>query len=103
MGIDLGGSLGSLIVRACQRWHPRIALEWPGGALTYAELGDRISQFIAAFGSLGLARGGALAIMAPNLPETAIANAAAMVAAIRVTPVSLFMSDEDLAYVLGDA
>ncbi|NLR41054.1 AMP-binding protein [Novosphingobium sp. ERW19] len=103
MGIDLGGSLGSLIARACQRWHPRIALEWPEGALTYAELGDRISQFVAAFGSLGLARGGALAIMAPNLPETAIANAAAMVAAIRVTPVSLFMSDEDLAYILSDA
>ncbi|BBE32451.1 AMP-binding protein [Sphingosinicella microcystinivorans] len=103
MGIDLGGSLGSLIVRACQRWHGRIALQWPGGAFTYADLGNRISQFIAAYGSLGLARGGALAIMAPNLPETAIANAAAMVAAIRVTPVSLFMPDEDLAYILGDA
>lgn len=98
-----GGSLGHLIVQACHRWGDRPALQAPGARYSYTELGDAIARALAVFAEAGLVRGQGLAIMAPNLAETAIVNAAAMVAGLRVTPVSLLTSDEDLHFVLEDS
>lgn len=98
-----GGSLGNLIVQACRRWRDRPALKAPGVCYSYTELGDAIARALAVFAEAGLVRGQGLAIMAPNLAETAIVNAAAMVAGLRVTPVSMLTSDEDLHFILQDS
>ena len=61
-----GGTLGALIVNACNRWGDRPALADPNQKLSYTELGEHIARAMTVLSSFGLQRGSALAIMAGN-------------------------------------
>lgn len=99
----IGGTLGGLIAASVRRWGDRPALVCGDQALTYAELGLRCRKAVAALADLGLARGSAIALLAPNGIDVMVATAAAMLAGIRTTPLSMLASDEDLAWLIADS
>ncbi len=74
----IGGRLN--VASACLDPHPpdRLAVVWEGEegatrALTYADLSRRVRSFAAGLQSLGVARGDAVAIHLPMVPETVVA------------------------------
>ena len=101
--LNIGGTLGCLIASSVRRWGDRCALVCGDEALTYAELGARSRQAVTAFAAVGLARGSAIALLAPNSVDVMVATAAAMLAGIRTTPLSMLASDEDLAWSIQDS
>ncbi|MFN5644575.1 MAG: AMP-binding protein [Sphingomonadales bacterium] len=98
-----GGTLGGLIVSACNRWGSRPALADPNRTLSYSELGEHITRAMALLSGLGMKRGSALAIMAGNHVDVIIVNCAAMLLGVRATPISMLTSDGDLSFILADA
>ncbi|MFN5632372.1 MAG: AMP-binding protein [Sphingomonadales bacterium] len=98
-----GGTLGGLIVSACNRWDSRPALADPNRTLSYSELGEHITRAMALLSGLGMKRGSALAIMAGNHVDVIIVNCAAMLLGVRATPISMLTSDGDLSFILADA
>ena len=102
-GQTIGGTLGGLIAASVRRWGDRPALVCGDQALTYAELGLRCRKAVAALAGIGLGRGSAVALLAPNGIDVMVATAAAMLAGIRTTPLSMLASDEDLAWLIADS
>ena len=98
-----GGTLGALIVNACNRWGDRPALADPNQKLSYTELGEHIARAMTVLSSFGLQRGSALAIMAGNHVDVIIVNCAGMLLGVRATPISMLTSDADLSFILADA
>ena len=97
------GTLGHVVVGAMRRWAPRTAIVAGDVRLTYAELGHRIARALTVFESAGLTRGAAIGIVGPNGVDVIVATAAAAVAGIRTTPLSMLASDEDFAWIIADA
>jgi long-chain acyl-CoA synthetase len=79
------------------------ALDYMGKILTYREFDSLVNRFGTAIFSLGIRKGDKVAILLPNLPQTAVANLAAM--RIGAVPVMLnpLYTDRELTYQLNDS
>ena len=78
----------------------RTALVWDGGALTHAELRDRVGRLAGAFSAAAIGRGSKVLLRMPNCVEFAVSFLAlARIGAVPVTVNSLLGPDE-LGYVL---
>jgi fatty-acyl-CoA synthase len=101
--VHRGGTLGSLIVRACQRNASASAVVGPDLRLTYAQLAARIAGMVDAFHAAGLKRQEGVALLALNSTDVLVATAATMVAGLRLTALSPLGSASDHLYCVNDA
>lgn len=97
------GSLGQIVLWSLRRWGDRPALISHGQSLSYAALADRVARALGVFANVGLGHGQGLGLMAPNSSEVMVATAAAAIAGVRMTPLSMLTSDEDLIWLIADA
>ena len=102
-GVHVGGTLGGLIVRACQRNASATAVVGPDLRLTYAQLAARIEGMIDAFRAAGLKRQQGVALLALNSADVLVATAATMIAGLRLTALSPLGSASDHLYCIDDA
>lgn len=103
LALRKAGTLGHVVAGAMQRWVPRTAVVAGDVRLTYAALSQRIGRALTVFHDAGLQRGDAVGIVGPNGVDVIVATAAAAIAGIRTTPLSMLASDEDLAWIVADA
>lgn len=101
-GVHTGGTLGGLILHACRRNSSTPAVVGPDLRLTYAELAGRITGMIIAFHAAGLRKGQGVALLAANSADVLVANAAIMVAGLRLTALSPLGSAADQLYCIDD-
>jgi acyl-CoA synthetase (AMP-forming)/AMP-acid ligase II len=74
-----------------------------GRELTFAALDDRVRRVAGGLAAGGLGRGDTLALLAPNLPEYAVAFHGAALAGGTVTTINPVYNEEEVAFQLGDA
>jgi fatty-acyl-CoA synthase len=99
-----------LICQACETHAQRVAFAWqatgdlsrPTDEITYAQLVARINQAANLFRSEGATDQDAIAILAPNMPETHFALWGAQVAA-RACPINYLLRPELIAELLDEA
>jgi long-chain acyl-CoA synthetase len=79
------------------------ALDYMGRILSFREFDGLVNRFGSAMFSLGIRKGDKVAILLPNMPQTAVANLAAM--RIGAVPVMLnpLYTDRELAYQISDS
>ena len=87
-GVHRGGTLGALVLRACQRYRDESAVVGPDLRLTYAQLSNRISGMMQAFDEVGLERGDGVALLSGNSADVVVATCAVMAAGLRITALS---------------
>ncbi|MDY7105075.1 MAG: AMP-binding protein [Actinomycetota bacterium] len=93
----------ALAVRALRRHPSRVAFEWDGGSMTYAEAEQTIARMQAVFASRGLGRGACLALLAGNRAGTWCATTAAQGLGMRTTALHPLGSLDDQRFQLADA
>ncbi len=98
-----GCSIGHMLCRSIQKYASRIAVVMGDESITYKELGKSAARMVAVFKDYGLGRGDGLAIMARNRIEVVVAYYAAAFLGIRVTPLSVMMSADDVLFILKDS
>jgi acyl-CoA synthetase (AMP-forming)/AMP-acid ligase II len=74
-----------------------------GRELSFAALDDRVRRVAGGLAAGGLGRGDTLALLAPNLPEYAVAFHGAALAGGTVTTINPVYNEEEVAFQLGDA
>ena len=74
-----------------------------GSSYTYAELSDAIHRMAGGLQARGFGPGSVLGIMAPNVPEYAIAFHAVAVAGATVTTINPTYGEEEVRFQLRDA
>src|SRR5579863_2719956 len=95
--------LPDLLIAALDRNGDRPCLLIDGDVITAAQMRDRISQYLQAFGDQGVVQGQGVATLSKNRPEVLCSMGAVMVAGCRNTPLHPLGSLDDHAYVLDDA
>ncbi|MGB6120029.1 MAG: AMP-binding protein [Mesorhizobium sp.] len=101
--IHEGGTVGDLIADAIQRYPDRIAFIADGKEISYRTLGERISQAIQLFDSLGLRPGDAVAQLSGNRPDLFCMVAAAYIGGLRSVTLHAAASASDHAHILRDS
>lgn len=96
------GTLGQLITTAVARYPERVAFIQDDRCLSYRELGDRISQAVQLFRTLGLQRHDTIAQLSGNRPEVFIVVAAAYVYGLRSVTLHPAAGLADHRHVLND-
>jgi len=81
----------------------RVALVWPSGRLTYAEVDLRARSLAAHFASRGVSPGDAVGVMMLNRPEHVIALIALYLLRARPVNINYRLRARELAYLLEDA
>jgi len=99
----IGGTIGEMIVHAIDRFPKRVAFIDGQARITYRALGERISQTIATFRALGLARGDCVVQLSGNRPEVFIVMAAAYLMGLRSVTLHAMGGIDDHAYIVDDA
>jgi fatty-acyl-CoA synthase len=94
---------GHLTVGALKRHKDRPVLFLGDTTMTGGELADRISQYIAAFETLGAGTGAAVGLLSLNRPEVLMIIGAGQTQGFRRTALHPLGSLDDHAYVLSDA
>lgn len=102
-GVHRGGTLGALVLRACQRYRDESAVVGPDLRLTYAQLSNRISGMMQAFDEVGLERGDGVALLSGNSADVVVATCAVMAAGLRLTALSPLGSEQDHLFCVKDA
>ncbi|QDL53104.1 long-chain-fatty-acid--CoA ligase [Rhodoferax aquaticus] len=96
-------SLVALMEESFQKYSKRVAYNFMGKDITYAQT-DALSQTFAAYlQSLGLAKGDRVAIMMPNVPQYPVAVAAILRAGLVVVNVNPLYTPRELEHQLKDA
>ncbi len=98
-----GGSIGAMIISAIGRFPGRVAFIDGDTRLTYAELGVRIGQAMAALRALGLQRGDGVMQLSGNRVEVFIVMAAAYLLGLRSVTLHAMGGFDDHAYIVEDA
>lgn len=98
-----GGTAGSLIVGAINRYGDRPALADGSVRWTYREFGEVVARFIGLFRGLGLNKGDALSVLSSNRAEAWAAISAAAIMGLRYTPLHPMAAEDDHAFILADA
>jgi fatty-acyl-CoA synthase len=81
----------------------RVAIEHPGGELTYGELEERSDRLAASLSARGLERGDRVATLTGNSPEHVEAFYACAKAGLMLVPLNWRLSPVELAYQVDDA
>jgi fatty-acyl-CoA synthase len=81
----------------------RVAIEYPGGEVTYGELDERSDRLAATLLASGLRRGDRVATLTGNSPEHVVAFYACAKAGLMLTPLNWRLTPVELAYQLEDA
>jgi len=93
-----GLTLGGMVEQSIAFWPDRVAVEWDGGRLTYAQLGDRSARACALLAAYGVRRGDRFAIVSENRVEyLELLVAAARIGAIACCQ-NWRQSDRELAH-----
>jgi long-chain acyl-CoA synthetase len=97
-------SLAGLCLASCRTYADRIAISCQGVSLSFADI-DRLSRDFAAFlsGVLKLDKGDRLAVMLPNLPQSAIVLLGALRAGMVVVNVNPLYTARELEHQLKDS
>ncbi len=96
-------TLGPWIRNSARRTPARIAIDYLGRELTYAELDRRSDALAAALLERGLRRGDRLATLTGNSPEHVIAFFACAKAGFMLLPLNWRLAAPELRYQLEDA
>ena len=95
--------LGELPARAAAQWPGLGALAWAGGAMTYAELDQRVDQAACGLMRQGVARGDKVGMLVSNGPEFVVAIFALWRIGAVAVPLNLRYREADLADVVHRA
>jgi fatty-acyl-CoA synthase len=101
--IHTGPHNGHLLVNALRRHRDKPVLHIEGRSLTGQDLADRTSCFMAALEEVGVGRGSAVGLLAPNRPEVLVSIGAGQLLGLRRTALHPLGSLDDHAFVLADA
>ena len=96
-------TIGRLLRDRARTTPDRVAVDSPGGLLTYAELDRRSEELAAAFLARGLERGDRVATLTANSPEHVVVFFACAKAGLCLLPLSRRLAPAELAYMLEDA
>jgi fatty-acyl-CoA synthase len=99
----MGGTIGEMIACAIDRFPDSVAFVDGDTALSYRTLGERISQAVASFRSLGLARGDGVVQLSGNRHEVFVVMAAAYMMGLRSVTLHAMGGVDDHAYIVQDA
>lgn len=96
-------TMPQVLANHAERYPDAPALDFMGKILSFREFDNLVNRFGSAMFSLGVRKGDRAAILLPNMPQTAIANLAAM--RIGAIPVMLnpLYTDRELAYQINDS
>ncbi|MGY2079669.1 long-chain-fatty-acid--CoA ligase [Modestobacter sp. SYSU DS0657] len=88
-------TVGDLLAEAAARFPDRTALDFSGGATTYAQLADQVARVAEALRRLGVGPGDRVALVLPNCPQHVVAFYAALrLGAVVVEHNPLYTADE---------
>jgi len=94
---------GRALVEAARRWPERVALDFFGATLTYAELAERVARAAGAFVRLGVRRGDRIALVLPNCTSHAVAFHALQRLGAVVVECNPTYTASELAHQLADS
>lgn len=99
------GNLAKLVMARWAEFGTRTAITCgaTGRSYSYAQLRGMIVKFAAGLASRGLGRGSVVAIMAPNIPEYAVAFHGALFAGITVTTLNSLYTAREIVHQLHDS
>lgn len=92
-----------LLREAVAAFGPRVAIEFRGGTISYADLLARSEAFAAALMARGGGRGGTVALYLPNTPYHPVAFFGATMTGARVVHLSPLDAERELAHKLKDS
>ena len=95
-------TLGSRLELTAKKYPSRTALSFEGRKISYRELDDLSSAFAGSLASLGVKRGGAVAILLNNSPEFAVAYFGIVKAGAAAVPLNTFLAAPEIEYILSD-
>jgi long-chain acyl-CoA synthetase len=96
-------SIPMALTNSAKRFPNHIALNYMGKKITYSGLDKLVNRCARAFTDLGVKKGDKVAVIMPNLPQTIIANLAAMrIGAVAVQNNPLY-TERELQYQLDDS
>src|SRR5665213_525815 len=98
-----GGTVGTLMLTAIERFPTRPAIADDEIHYTYREFGEAIGRMVRVFHDLGLRKGDALAILSGNRVAEITCRFAAILIGIRFTPLHPAASEENHRFILDDA
>ena len=96
-------SLASVLAEAARRYPDKVGVVDGARRASYAELWHQARSYAAGLASLGIHRGGTVALLAPNVLEFPWAYYGAIAAGATVVPVHLLLTPDEVAYVLRDS
>lgn len=94
------GAAGQFTVN---RWPERPAITFEDTTLTYAELGNAISQLAGGLRDIGVREGDRVALMMINSPEFILTYMASVYMGATIVPVPSLLGPEEAAYILKDS
>ena len=98
-----GTTIGQELVEAAERWPDRIAVSFPDGARTYAELADAARRTARGLHSLGVRPGEHVGVLMPNGPELVDAIFGVALAGGVLCPLNARYRAIELAHVVARA
>ena len=98
-----GTTIGQLLVEAAERWPDRIAVSFPDGARTYAELADAARRTARGLHALGVRPGEHVGVLMPNGPELVDAIFGVALAGGVLCPLNARYRATELAHVVARA
>jgi amino acid adenylation domain-containing protein len=96
-------TVGELFEERAREGPEAVALEWPGGALTYQGLARRAHGIAGALRSLGVGPGVAVALSFERSPEAVVASLGVLLAGGAYLPLDRSYPDERLGFMLADS
>jgi long-chain acyl-CoA synthetase len=96
-------NLATIVNDGAARFPDRRALVLGDQVLTFADLQRSVRRLAGALRALGLQRGQAIALMLPNVPAFSIAYYAAHALGVRVVPLNVQLTPDEVAYHLADS
>ncbi|HEX9067818.1 MAG TPA: long-chain fatty acid--CoA ligase [Ktedonobacterales bacterium] len=95
--------LPHLLDESVRHFGARLALEYFGTKITYAQLGSLVDRFARALVSLGVERGDRVAVVLPNCPQFPIAFYGALKAGATVVPTNPLYTAHELQHQFGNS
>ncbi len=97
------GNIAEFLAGSAKKYPDRIACDFMGKQLNYAELDDLVNRFAAALHKVGIKKNDMVALFFPNCPQFLIAYYAALRIGARVTMCSPLHSERELTHHLNDS
>jgi long-chain acyl-CoA synthetase len=91
------------LARSAKRFGDKVALNYMGKRITYAELDALVNRFARALTAIGVGEGDKVAMILPNIPQVIIANMATFRIGAVVVMNNPLYTERELAYQLNDS